>query len=182
MNDIYIGNGHIDAFTIPSQSSVTKRLMQKVYLNQIEKLVSSIINKNGYVDIEIRGYAHVAFLNVPLELLKKRINVYEVIKEAIKRKLSGYTPPRGLRVISAYWMTNGNRIYSAKPFTLVHAFVTISGNPSYNGEVTVMIKEDNRALPDTTVKSQECYVSLSSGESKTIELTFTPEYHSYSRG
>jgi len=181
MNDIYMGNRHIDAFTLPPQSSITKKVVQKVYLNQLEDLALSIVNKNGHLDVKIKGYTHVAFLNIPFETTK-RINVYEVIKEEIKQKLGSYTPTGSLRITNAYWMESGNRVYSVEPPALVYAFVTISGNPSYEGKVTVMIKQDNKGLPDTTVISQKYYVSLSSEQSRTIELTFTPEYHSYSRG
>ena len=184
MNGIYMGNGHIDDFSIPPQSSITKEITHRLYRNQIENfddLALSIVNKNGYLDIRIKGYAHVIFLNIPFETTK-RINVVEIVKEKIKQKLAGYTPAGSLGITDAYWVANGNRVYSVKPSTLVHAFITITGNPNYDGEVTVTVKQDNKGLPDTTVISRNYYVSLSSEQSRTVELTFTPEYHSYSRG
>jgi LEA14-like dessication related protein len=100
--------------------------------------------------------------------------------------VEGAVPPPAqgrLQIVDAFWTVSSTRVNKAsdKMIVVAHLLVRAEGG-SFTGGVTLDVRQDNIASPDTTVTSNVFSISLSNGELKELILTFTAESHFYSRG
>ncbi|RLE49374.1 MAG: hypothetical protein DRJ31_05160 [Candidatus Methanomethylicota archaeon] len=95
-------------------------------------------------------------------------------------RLEVYQPQ--LKILDAYWVSDSMKVYSVKEGDLVHANVLVSAYGDFSDIVIFEVKSDKIMLPDETVISKSYSVSLSSGETKLLSLSFIAQRDPFSRG
>ena len=90
---------------------------------------------------------------------------------AIRFTHVGSTPT----VQEAYWVVAGKRSTVASVGQEVEAHVIIEAKEEYIDSVVVKIRKDISILPDTDYTTKTIPVDVKGGQSKDLEVTFTPD-------
>ena len=91
------------------------------------------------------------------------------------------TPSGMIQVIDAYWSRNGRKVSTVYKGDVVNAVVKLyCVNAPVQGQLTIYVKKDRVALPDTVFASKTFVINLMAGETKTYSLSFAPDQPSSS--
>jgi len=107
-------------------------------------------------------------------LMKEYTLIQEGIRTTTTKRKDGY-----LQVVEAYWVVDGVRVTQAKVGQNVYARVVVSAvEGATEGEVTIKIRKDWVASPDTDFTYGNTRVSLREGESVVLAISFKPDQKS----
>jgi hypothetical protein len=84
-------------------------------------------------------------------------------------------------VEEAFWQVDGQRLTDARFGEKVKAIVVVKPVEEYVGSIVVKVRKDIAWWPDSDYQVSTVPVSLRAGESKEIEVAFTPDERSGSR-
>lgn len=87
-----------------------------------------------------------------------------------------------VRVLEAYWTSDGGRVLSAIQGARVVAHMVVSSPSGYRGYIEFKVRRDNIFLPDTSVAYVRQFYVLEPGERVELTLTFIAERSFIARG
>jgi len=107
-------------------------------------------------------------------LMKEYTLIQEEIQTTTTKRKDG-----SVQVVEAYWVVDGVRVTQAKVGQTVYARVVVSAvGGATEGEVTIKIRKDWVASPDTDFTYGTTRVSLREGESMVLAISFKPDQKS----
>ncbi|MEZ0345308.1 MAG: hypothetical protein ABWK01_01995 [Infirmifilum sp.] len=137
--------------------------------------IQSAANRGGNVVVRLDGYMEPIVILVPVEIPAVRSYTLNLGSPAPRStpQPSGKGSTGFLSIQDAYWTVNNRMVTSCKlgDTVVAHVVVKAEGGP-VSGTLTIKIKEDLAALPDSVYVVSTPYVSLREGETRDIEVSF----------